>query len=49
MNQVDNFISNVRSFSAVVDHGTLKGEKALVIFAAKQFQETLMMIKNHNL
>ena len=49
LKQVDNFISNVRSISDVIDHGTLKEEKALVIFAANQFQETLMMIKNNNL
>ena len=49
MNQVDKFISEVSSVSDVVDHGTLKEEKALLIHAAKQFQEVLKMIKNHNL
>ena len=49
MNQVDKFISEVSSVSDVVDHGTLQEEKALLINAAKQFQEVLKMIKNHNL
>jgi predicted acylesterase/phospholipase RssA len=49
MNQVDKFISEVRSVPDIVDHGTLQEEKALLINAAKQFQEVLKMIKNHNL
>jgi NTE family protein len=49
MNRVDNFISNVRSISDVIDHGTLKEEKGLVIFTANQFHETLMVIKNNDL
>ncbi len=49
MNQVDNSIGEVSSISDLVDHGTLKEEKALLTNAAKRLQETIKMIKKNSL
>ena len=38
VNEVEDFISQVRSIPDVVENGSLKEEKVLLIDAAKQFQ-----------
>ena len=46
MKQVNDLINNVKSISDLVDHKTLEVEKESIIFAAKQFQETIKRINN---
>lgn len=49
MNEVEELIIEVDSIPDTVDDLSLKEEKALLIHAAKQFEEIIKRTKNRNL
>jgi hypothetical protein len=49
MNEVEELIIEVESIPDTVDDLLLKEEKALLIHAAKQFEEIIKRTKNRNL